>query len=353
MLAVLRSGRLSLGPLLREFERAFAARLGRAHGVRRVERDRRPAPGAARGRRHRLATRSSRARSRFVATANVGAVRAGASGVRRHRPGDAQRRSRRRSPRRHRAHRRAAAGPRVRLPGRHAALEALGLPIVEDACEALGAVLRRRRRRRRARPPGGVRLLRQQAADDRRGRGWSPPTTPRSRSGWTPSATRAARRTWAGSTTTGSGFNYRLSDIACALGVAQLERLDDMLAGRARVAELYREALRRASRDSTLPCPDAGGNRRGWFVFVVQLPREVDRDDIVRALADAAIPSKPVLPGDPPDDVLPRAVRPPRRGSSRSARTSPRGRSRCRSFPSMTEGQVERVAAELRAVLER
>ncbi len=39
------------------------------------------------------------------------------------------------------------------------------------------------------------------------------------------------------------GFNYRLSDIACALGLAQLERLDELLAGRERVAALYREAL--------------------------------------------------------------------------------------------------------------
>ena len=39
------------------------------------------------------------------------------------------------------------------------------------------------------------------------------------------------------------GFNYRLSDLACALGLAQLERLDELLAGRARVAALYREAL--------------------------------------------------------------------------------------------------------------
>ena len=39
------------------------------------------------------------------------------------------------------------------------------------------------------------------------------------------------------------GFNYRLTDIACALGLAQLQRLDDMLAARARVAAWYREAL--------------------------------------------------------------------------------------------------------------
>ena len=54
------------------------------------------------------------------------------------------------------------------------------------------------------------------------------------------------------------GFNYRLSDIACALGLAQLERLDDMLAARARVAGWYREALAglAAERGLALPCED-------------------------------------------------------------------------------------------------
>src|ERR1700691_2722405 len=64
------------------------------------------------------------------------------------------------------------------------------------------------------------------------------------------------------------GFNYRLSDIACALGLAQLERLRRVAAGRARVAGLYREALAGVE-GLGLPCPDgAGGDRtrRGWFV---------------------------------------------------------------------------------------
>ena len=74
------------------------------------------------------------------------------------------------------------------------------------------------------------------------------------------------------------GFNYRLSDVACALGVAQLERLDAMLAARARVAGLYSEALAEIE-GVELPCPDAGGDRRSWFVYVVQLPHGVDRDD--------------------------------------------------------------------------
>ncbi len=91
------------------------------------------------------------------------------------------------------------------------------------------------------------------------------------------------------------GFNYRLSELACALGIAQLARLEQMLADRARVADRYREAL--AEIDGlSLPCPDADGDVRGWFVFVVQLPPGVDRDAAIAALAKAGIQSKPYLP---------------------------------------------------------
>ena len=67
------------------------------------------------------------------------------------------------------------------------------------------------------------------------------------------------------------GFNYRLSDIACALGIAQLRRLEEMLAARARVAGWYRELLGGID-ELLLPCEDRDGDRRSWFVFVVQLP---------------------------------------------------------------------------------
>jgi perosamine synthetase len=146
------------------------------------------------------------------------------------------------------------------------------------------------------------------------------------------------------------GFNYRLSDIACAIGIAQLARLDRMLADRARVAGLYREALE-AIDDLELPCADRDGNRRGWFVFVVQLPRGVERDDTIRALAAAGIQSKPYLPaihlmsfyrerfghreGQFPvcEDIAARSLALP-------------------FFPEMREGQVARVAQELGAVLD-
>jgi dTDP-4-amino-4,6-dideoxygalactose transaminase len=145
------------------------------------------------------------------------------------------------------------------------------------------------------------------------------------------------------------GFNYRLSDIACALGIAQLERLEQLLAARREVAELYREALA-GIEELALPCPDAGGNRRGWFVFVVQLPDGADRDRVMGALAARGIQSKPYLPaihlmsfyrerfghreGEFPvcEDVAARSLALP-------------------FFPQMSEGEVARVGEGLRAAL--
>ena len=91
------------------------------------------------------------------------------------------------------------------------------------------------------------------------------------------------------------GFNYRLSDVACALGIAQLERLDELLQARARVAAAYGELLG-GIEGLELPCPDEGGDRRSWFVYVVQLPPGIDRDETIRALRSAGIDSKPYLP---------------------------------------------------------
>jgi perosamine synthetase len=91
------------------------------------------------------------------------------------------------------------------------------------------------------------------------------------------------------------GFNYRLDDLSCALGLAQLERLEELLAGRARVAARYSQAL--ADMEGlALPCPDEGGDRRSWFVYVVQLPPEVDRDAAVVAMRERGVDTKPYLP---------------------------------------------------------
>jgi perosamine synthetase len=101
------------------------------------------------------------------------------------------------------------------------------------------------------------------------------------------------------------GFNYRLTDLAAALGVGQLEKLDKMLAARARVAGMYRERLEAAGAATAgdgdpdglvLPCADRGEERRSWFVYVVQLPAGADRDAVIAALGRSGIESKAYLP---------------------------------------------------------
>jgi perosamine synthetase len=177
------------------------------------------------------------------------------------------------------------------------AMERHGLPIVEDACEALGAihadgvpvggrghpaVFAFYANKQLATGEGGMVVMNDEAIADRiaseRNQGRAPDM------GWLDHDR--------------LGFNYRMSELQAALGVAQLERLDAMLADRARVAGWYREALAELAAHTglTLPCDDRGTERRGWFVFVVQVPRGTDRDEVLRGLRAVGIDGKPYLP---------------------------------------------------------
>lgn len=355
---VLRSGQLSLGPRLAEFERAFAARVGAPRacavssgtaGLHLALR----AVGVGEG--DEVVTSPFS----FVASANAALyerarpVFADIDPVTLNLDPDAAA---------------AAVGERTRAllpvhifgyPADMPAFERLtvrhGLAIVEDACEALGAVhadgvavggrghpavFGFYANKQLTTGEGGMVTLADPALEERidseRNQGRAPDM------GWLDHDR--------------LGFNYRLSDIACALGIAQLARLDGMLADRARVAGLYREALAGVASSPEgegleLPCADAGGSRRGWFVFVVQLPPRVDRDETVRALAAAGVQSKPYLPaihlmsfyreryghrvGEFPvcEDVAARSLALP-------------------FFAQMSEGQVARVAERLHAVLD-
>jgi perosamine synthetase len=91
------------------------------------------------------------------------------------------------------------------------------------------------------------------------------------------------------------GFNYRMSDVAAAIGVAQVARLDDLLEGRARVARAYLDRLGDVD-GLILPAPDRPPARRSWFVFPVRLPEGADRDGVIRRLGEQGIPAKAYLP---------------------------------------------------------
>jgi perosamine synthetase len=93
----------------------------------------------------------------------------------------------------------------------------------------------------------------------------------------------------------GLGFNYRLSDLAAALGVAQLEKLDEMLARRSTVASLYEQGLAGVEGLST-PIAVRGSERRSWFIYPVRLAGEIDRDAVVARLAERRVASKAYLP---------------------------------------------------------
>jgi perosamine synthetase len=230
------------------------------------------------------------------------------------------------------------------------AFEALGLPIVEDACEALGAV-------HADGTPVGARghpavfgfYANKQLTTGEGGMVTTSDAAVKARMDSERNQGRAPDMGWLDHDRL--GFNYRLTDIASAIGLAQLDRLDDMLAGRARAAAGYRAALA-GIEGLELPCADSGGDRRGWFVFVVQLPRGTDRDATIRAMRERGVQSKPYLPaihlmtyyretfghreGEFPvcEDVAARSVALP-------------------FFPELGEGQIERVAAVLREVLGR
>lgn len=91
------------------------------------------------------------------------------------------------------------------------------------------------------------------------------------------------------------GFNYRMSDLEAAVGVAQIARLDQLLAGRRRVAELYGNALRELDGVELWPDTD-GAARRSWFVYPVRLQEGSDRDTVIRRLGEEGIPAKAYLP---------------------------------------------------------
>ncbi len=86
------------------------------------------------------------------------------------------------------------------------------------------------------------------------------------------------------------GFNYRLSDINCALGIAQLERIGEIIAKRERVARLYAEKLKEIP--GIIAPPVEPGKKISWFVYVVRLAdrfRRRDRDFILARLQEAGI----------------------------------------------------------------
>lgn len=353
VLEVLRSGRLSLGPKLGEFEQAFAARVGAAHASA-VSSGTAGLHLAVRGAGIAAGDEVLTTPFSFVASANC-VLYEGARPV----FCDIDPRTLNIDP----DAAAAAVGPRTTgllpvhifgYPADIPALERLaaqrGLWIVEDACEALGATHADGIAvGARGNPAVFAFYANKQLTTGEGGMVCCGDSVLKARYDSERNQGRAPDMGWLDHDRL--GFNYRLSDIAAAIGAVQAERLPELLDRRARAAALYGEALA-GIEGLELPCPDADGIRRSWFVYVVQLPPSVDRDATIRALAASGIEAKPYLPaihlmsfyrerfgwreGQFPvcEDISRRSLALP-------------------FFAQMTESQIERVAAELAQLLRR
>jgi perosamine synthetase len=84
------------------------------------------------------------------------------------------------------------------------------------------------------------------------------------------------------------GFNYRWTDLQAAVGIAQLEKLDRILALRNEAAARYADLLADVEGVELAPADD-GDHRRSWFVYVVRLAAEVDRARVMAELRERGV----------------------------------------------------------------
>jgi perosamine synthetase len=91
------------------------------------------------------------------------------------------------------------------------------------------------------------------------------------------------------------GFNYRFTDLQAAVGIAQLEKLDRLLAMRSEVAARYTSLLEGFDGVEG-PLADDDDHRRSWFVYVVKVAAGVDRDAVLERLAAQGIEAGHYVP---------------------------------------------------------
>ena len=91
------------------------------------------------------------------------------------------------------------------------------------------------------------------------------------------------------------GLNYRWTDLQAAVGLAQLEKLDDILERRASAAQRYAELLEDVDRVET-PLADDSEHRRSWFVYVAKLDPSSDRARVMDAMRSQGVATAEYVP---------------------------------------------------------
>jgi perosamine synthetase len=165
-----------------------------------------------------------------------------------------------------------------------------GLKVIEDSCEALGAAYKGQKagtfgdfgifafypNKQVTTGEGGVIITDDEKAADfmraLRNQG------------------RAPGDTWLSHTY--MGYNYRLDEMSSALGIAQMKRLDEMLAKREAVAGWYAERLSEIP-GIEIPVVVPETTRMSWFVYVIRLAQGIDRTALAKRLEARGVPIRP------------------------------------------------------------
>jgi perosamine synthetase len=135
------------------------------------------------------------------------------------------------------------------------------------------------------------------------------------------------------------GFNYRMTNICAAIGLAQIERLDQILDRKRAISRLYRDAL--ANSGVTFQQVPDDVKSSEWLVSAL-VPGSIDRDRVMQEMALAGVDTRPVfycahhMPMYASRQALPIAEDISQRGISLP------------SFPGLTDDDVLRVADALK-----
>lgn len=88
------------------------------------------------------------------------------------------------------------------------------------------------------------------------------------------------------------GYNFRMDELSAALGCSQMERIEEILAKRAKVAGMYNEKLGEVE-EVQVPYIAPYVSKMSWFVYVVRLKRGIDRNRVIKYLNEEGVQCKP------------------------------------------------------------
>ena len=88
------------------------------------------------------------------------------------------------------------------------------------------------------------------------------------------------------------GYNYRLNEMSAALGISQMNRIEEILSKREQIAHWYNERLKLIDFIKT-PFIHPNTTRMSWFVYIIKVIPPANRDKLMVDLLKFDIPSRP------------------------------------------------------------